>query len=317
MYQLDFIKLKLKKVENINMEFLAPHPTIRDRYRLDIPQNKFKGRSYFGENIDIYISKDSYYLSTSLPYLRFGHNFTEFTASDVEQTISDLSEMLKVDLFESKVLIREFAVLRKSKLPFRQLESVIAGVKGMTLRKKSPSFLLFGKTEIQCKIYEVKPNLLKKIHPSVRNEFGLDKLNEIVKTELRFLKTYSENVSEYLKVGMLKDIEFLEEFIKKNITICPFRLGGNSFADILLEALLNIGSTYCSVDVVYSQILKQIDLAELTSSQKSARRKTLFEKLNNVSSEHGILFSDFFEPMEDLNSLSGIFPKDNSLISKS
>ncbi len=317
MYQLDFIELQLENVDKINQQFLVNHPMIKKRYQLKIPLNDYKGRCYYGKYIDIYYDGKKLNIKCSLPYLRYGHNFTNFDQTDIEVTIQDLSEILKIDLFRAAIKKREYALLFKSKIPFKSLKRLIGGVQGMELLKKTPHLLMFGNSTIICKIYEVAPNLKAKISQIVDQDFNWSNAKDVVKIELKFKKLSSHSLEKYLKQGILNDRATLDHFIQNDISVYPVNSVGNSFSDLLFSALINIGLSHCSYEEVFTEIQRQINLSDLTPSQKSARRKTLKNKHNRVKSDDYNSLIDFLEPPEDTKVISMTFPKDNSLISKS
>lgn len=317
MYQLDFIELQLENVDKINQQFLVNHPMIKKRYQLNIPLNDYKGRSYYGKNIDIYYDGRKLNIKCSLPYLRYGHNFTNFDQTDIDITIQDLSEILKIDLFRAAIKKREYALLSKSKIPFKILKRLIGGVQGMELLKKTPHLLMFGNSTIICKIYEVAPNLKTKLSQNGSQNFNWSVAKDVVKIELKFKKLSSHSLEKYLKQGILNDRATLDHFIKNDISVYPVNSVGTSFSDLLFSALINIGSSHCSYEEVFTEIQRQINLSDLTPSQKSARRKALRKKSYGIESSNYRAIVDFLEPLEDTRVLSRTFPKDNNLISKS
>lgn len=299
MLQIDGFKLKVDDVAQINDKYLKTHPTIKNRYKLDVPEGEFQGRKYFGNNIDIYFNNGTLFLNGSLPYLRHGHNFIEFDPFAAEITFKDLSEMLEADLFKGKLMQREFAILQRSKIPFKYLKKLIGGVDGMELQKKTPHLLMFGKTNLQCKIYEVKPNLKKKIDPAARNTLRWTELDDIVKVELKFYKSSSLNLLDYLENGVHEDHRFLLDFMLNDVEVFPVDYEAKTFSDILFKTLLSISWNYCSYDLVHNQILEHIEAADLTPSQKFARRKMLKQKQLNIHSNENTVFSDLLEKPVD------------------
>ena len=315
MYPLDFIALQLENASSINHQFLVNHPMIKKRYQLDIPSNDYKGRCYYGKNIDIYHDGQKLNIKCSLPYLRHGHNFTSFDQRDIEVSVKDLSEILQVDLFRATVKNREYALLSRSKLPFKNLKRLIGGVQGMELLKKTPHLLMFGNSTTICKIYEIAPNLKSKIANDVDQNFDWSNAIDVVKIELKF-KNSIGNLNHYLAQEILSDRKELDSFVHNKISICPVGSSGESFSDILFSSLVNIGWSHCTYQEVYTEINRQIDLSGLTPSQKSARRKALKNKHSKVESNDYRSLMDFLEPSEDTKVISMTFPKDNSLISK-
>ena len=295
MLQNDGFKLKVENVVQISHKYLKAHPTIKNRYKLDVPEGENRDRKYFGDNIDIYYNNGTLFLNGSLPYLRHGHNFIEFDPVAAEITFKDLSEMLEVDLFKGRLMQREFAILQRSKIPFKYLRKLIGGVDGMELQKKTPHLLMFGKTNLQCKIYEVKPNLMKKVGPAVRNTLCWTELEDIVKVELKFYKSSSLNLLDYLEREVHEDHRLLVNFMDNDVELCPVDYEAKSFSDILFQTLLSISWNYCSYDLVHNQILEHIEMADLTPSQKYARRKMLKQKQLNIHSSENTVFSDLLE----------------------
>ena len=317
MIQSDYFQFELTEVEQLNTKYLKPHPTIKNRYKLSLPEGKFKGRAYYGDYIDIYHCNQRLNIKSSLPYLRYGHNLISFGRSEIKETLEDLSEILEKDLFKAKVKNHEYAILQKSKLPFKYLKRLIGGVQGMELLKKTPHLLMFGNSTLKCKIYSVAPNLRGKMNSSLAEKFPWGAAEDIVKVELHFNRSQSDCLLDYLTTEIDQDRAILSEFLQDKITVCPIGTNGNTFSDILFMALVNIGWNHCSYEVVFSEIQKQINLADLTSSQKSARRKSLENKVSEMKIlDHNSLM-DFLEPPEDINYISRTFPIDNCLISKS
>lgn len=317
MLQSDYFQIELADAKQVNKKYLKPHPTIKNRYKLSLPSGSFNGRHYYGDNIDIYHGNQKLNIKCSLPYFRYGHNFVPFEKVDVLNTFQDLSEILNVDLFKSKVKNHEYAILQKSKLPFKHLKRLIGGVQGMELLKKTPHLLMFGNSTLKCKIYAVAPNLRGKIDSSLAEKFTWDAAEDIVKVELHFNRSQSSCLLDYLTTEIDQERAILSEFLQDKITVCPIGTNGNTFSDILIMALVNIGWNHCSYEVVFSEIQKQINLADLSSSQKSARRKSLENKVSEMKLlDHNSLM-DFLDPPEDINHLSMTFPKNNCLISKS
>lgn len=316
MLQSDYFHVELSEVNQVNTSYLKPHPTIKNRYKLSLSKGSFNGRRYYGDNIDIYYGNDRLNIKSSLPYLRNGHNLVAFSTSDVQVTFQDLSEILEVDLFKAKIKNREYAILQKSKLRFKQLKRLIGGVEGMELLKKTPHLLMFGNSKLKCKIYEVAPNLKGKVDRSITGRFPWEAAKDIVKVELHFNRSQSDCLLDYLTTEIEHDREILLQYLQDKISICPIGTKGTTYPDILFMALINIGWNHCSYEVVFSEIQRQIDLADLTPSQKSARRKSLLKKASEMKSlDHNSLMN-FLEPQEDTKVISMTFPKDNSLISK-
>lgn len=317
MLQSDYFQIELTDVERINTKYLKPHPAIKNRFKLNLPAGRFNGKRYYGDNIDIYHGNRKLNIKSSLPYLRHGHNLVPFEEVDVLNIFENLSEILDVDLFKAKVKNHEYAILQKSKLPFKHLKRLIGGVQGMELLKKTPHLLMFGNSTLKCKIYAVAPNLRGKIDPSLVDKFPWEAAKDIVKVELHFNRSQSDCLLDYLTTEIDQDRTVLSEFLQEKITVCPTETNGGSFSDLLFSAMINIGWNHCNYQVVFSEIQRQIDLSDLSPSQKSARRKSLHQKVNAMKSLNHNSLIDFLEPPEDFDLISMTFPKDNCLISKS
>lgn len=298
MKQIDHVRIEVQDVKLISKEFLTPHPTIRNRFKLLLPEGKFNGRTYYGNNMDIYFNNDRLYLNCSLPYLRHGHNYEKFDPIDTETALKDLSEILMVDIFQGLVRQYEVALILHSKIPFKNLLRTIVNVDDMELQKKSPLCWIFGNKKEQFKIYHMKKNLKKKIEPSVRHKVDLEDLNDVAKMELKVFKCRIP-VMEFLENESHLAVKKLENYLVDKVNIAGEDYEGNRFDDILFRTLLNVSWNYCTYEVVHRMILDQIDAADLSPAQKSMRRKTLREKQLKINSSEAMDFFDLLEKPGD------------------
>ncbi|TXK78916.1 hypothetical protein [Mesonia sp. K4-1] len=294
--QLDFIKIRKHGVKAISDYCLVPHPRIKNRYKLDTNHTLLKQYGLFGEYIDIYLCNGVLTVSLSVPFFLNGHNFVETSKSDIEDAFNKLSEFLRVNLFDARVCDYEVAILHDSDFSVKELQSFIVGVDDMDLLKKDKRFIMYGNKKQQFKLYEVRHNLEKKMHPTVRKNFDFEDTFDCVKTEMKVSKPEKMNLEKFIKEEYEYSLHNLKIFIQYQIHVCFNTSKGEKFDDILFQTLLWAGKyTYKPVQEMALDI---IDRSSLSPVQKSRRRKALRKKFDAVRQSGKHCFSDF---LTDLN----------------
>ena len=87
-YHFDFIKLKLYNVDrrDLNWKKLVPHKNLKRHFTLNS-----EGR-FFDKNFDLFLDGgNNLTIRTSLPYLKYGHNYKAFDERQLSKLISSLS----------------------------------------------------------------------------------------------------------------------------------------------------------------------------------------------------------------------------------
>lgn len=274
MKQLDYIKIKVENIEKFNSQYLIDHPTIKNRFKLksiSLPN----GQKLHGDNIDVYYKNNNVFISTSIPYLLYGHNYTEVNINDVYILFKYLSEVLSIDIFNGKVIDFEVAILFNSSLEFKNLIKTISGVSGLELQKKTTSFIAYGKGNTQLKVYNIYRNLKSKVSKSVFDSINGLRTN-CLKIELKLIKDKRYTVEQLLEFGISENLEVLNDLIENKINYSECDYDGTKFDDILYRALLKTNKyTYKNADEI---VLDIIDTLPISYSQKTARRKSLREK---------------------------------------
>lgn len=273
MRQIDYLRIKLNEVEKINKKYLVEHRTIKNRYKLEVPDDD--QQIIFGNNIDIYYNNNTLYVNCSIPYLLHGHNFIEMTEQNVETAMGYLSNLLDVDLMEAQVTDFEVAFLRNCDMGFIDLIKSISGVSKLNMQKRTDSFVAYGKNNIQLKIYNVYKNLKRKVPSNLFKK--LDHLNRnTLKFELKISNHKQFTLKQFLQYGASKAFDQLQKIMEDDIHMVYGNSDDNKFDDILYKTLLNANKyTYKNIN---EMVLDVIDASDLNYSQKCRRKNSLKEK---------------------------------------
>lgn len=132
MKQLDYIKIKVQNVKKLNLEYLTDHPTIKNRYKMNFPQGGFNGTTLHGKNIDVYYNNDTLYVSTSIPYLIYGHNYVDLEPQQAWDVLVYVSDLLNVDLLSGIVVDFEVGFIYETKIDFKDICNTITGIENGT-----------------------------------------------------------------------------------------------------------------------------------------------------------------------------------------
>ncbi|WP_303316989.1 hypothetical protein Q4Q34_03205 [Flavivirga abyssicola] len=288
MKQLDYIKIKVSNVKTFNREHLVDHPTIKNRFKMKFPENDYFGKTLHGNNIDIYYKNDTLYIDTSLPYLELGHNYTSFSGEQANQVLLYLSELLDVDITEGEVMAFEFGHIYHPKLNFSVLKDWLLSNIDLDILKNEKNFISFKHEKSQIKFYRVLPNLKRKVDKSIFN--NLNPLGENpVKFEIKIAQKLGLKVSELTEYGMnIIGDAVINSLISDGIKANTYKYKGNKFDDILYMALLSSHSG--NTKLMNRTINRLIDGSDLSYSQKTARRKSLKQKLQQLEEIRTVSF---------------------------
>lgn len=314
MIQIDYEKWRLQVSNGLNLDFLTPHPTIKDRYKMDFPVGGFYGKTLFGNNIDLYLKNETLYLSCSLPYLVHGHNFTSFLPGEAEKVVNYISSLLSVDLMQATVVDYEVGQIFKLNSCFKSFQQQITGVDGMELQKKQSSCVIYGKGKRQFKLYDISKNLRRKIDDSVRKTFPWTEAGDCIKCEFKFIKDNQYTVKTFLNDGFYRAVQQLSNFIEDNIHFSQSNYSGDKFDDILFQTLIKLNE-YAPKDV-QEMVMDEINASSLSPAKKTMRRKAFLKKQSQATCGKQKKFADFLDKSVHPNIKLGTFPKDNCLISK-
>ncbi len=291
--QIDYIKIKVAGVDKILKDNLVSHSRFFDRYKLDSTKTNFNGKGLFGNYIDIYHHNETLYLSCSLPYLVYGHNFTDFSPTEAREILLYLSDLIGVDLFKGDVVAFEVGIISKCMTSFKGICNEISGVDGMELQKKDSRCLFYGKNNIQFKIYDLEKNIKRKVDKDIRNQLDWDVVENTIKTELKFNKDNRFTVDQFLDTGFEQSVKELKAILYGRIHIPDLNYTGDKFDDILFKTLLRV-NRYTPKGVT-EMILDEINGSDLTPAKKSMRRRSLEQKLNFLKTPSATGFADLLQ----------------------
>lgn len=276
MRQFDYLKLEQHGVYFLDKQHLIEHATIKKRFHINTPENTFDGKPLFGKNIDIYYNEEKSFLSIScsLPYLAYGHNYCDFYATKASEIVTVLSRILKVDLFKSTVKQYEFAIINNAENSTHNILKNILSIQGLNLVKKEKYISIYSNSNFDFKIYDVKHNLKKKLPKTIFDTL-IFRSDNIVKTEIKFLKPKNLTLSQLLRLDFKPEISIMEEILNKKIVYSSISntIIGEKFDDILYYSLQKIGLIW-DVDI-NDFILQTIDDMDISHSKKTARRNSL------------------------------------------
>lgn len=312
--QIDYTKLRLKFTGKLNSAFLIPHPTIKNRFKMNFPVGGFYGKTLFGNNIDLYLNNGTLYISCSLPYLVHGHNFTSFLPGEAEKVVNYISSLLSVDLMQATVVDYEVGKIFKLNSSLKTFQQLITGVDGMELQKKQSSCVIYGKGKRQFKLYDISKNLRRKMDDSVRKTFKWAEVEDCIKCEFKFIKDNQYTMEHFLNDGFYRAVQQLSDFIENNIHFSQSSYSGDKFDDILFQTLIKLNE-YAPKDV-QEMVMDEIDASSLSPAKKTMRRKAFLKKQSQVTCGKQKKFTDFLDKSVHPNIKLGTFPKDNCLISK-
>lgn len=312
--QIDYKKIRVTDVVEIKKEHIVPHPRFLDRYKLDSAKTNFNGKMLFGNNIDIYHCNETLYLSCSLPYLVYGHNFTDFPPTEAREILLYLSDLIGVNLLKGDVVAFEVGIISKCRTSFKGISNEISGVDGMELQKKDSRCLFYGKNNIQFKIYDLEKNIKSKVDKDIRNQLDWDVVENTVKTELKFNKDNRFTVEQFLDTGYEQSLKELKAILSGRIHIPDLHYDGDKFDDILFKTLLRV-NRYTPKGVT-EMILDEINGSDLTPAKKSMRRRSLEQKLNLLKTPSATGFNGFLQSVAEHRTNCGPSKKNNCLISK-
>jgi len=290
MRQLDFIKIKVENVNTINTRYLQEHPTVKNRYIMNFPQNGFNGSTLFGNNIEVYHHDSNLYIKCSLPYLKYGHNYCSLDTSEARNLLLYISHLLGADLLNGKVMEYEVGELFHPNNSYDFMQHTITGVGRMKLQKKDHSIVVFGSSNLQFKFYDVTKNLRRKLTKEQFNTIDFHSDN-VVKTELKFVRVKNCTVKQLLNSVLGESFMQLDDVIDHQIkTSGTINYSGEKFDDILYLAL-HRSNKFLADELV----MEIIDNMDLTHSQRTARRKSLVEKQKLIEQTSQVTFRNQLE----------------------
>jgi len=294
MKQIDYIKIKVENVNEIDSTFLVNHPTIKNRYNINFPENGFHDKTLYGDNIDVYHNNKILYLDFSVPYILYGHNYTSIGIDVVREVFKYLSELLCVNLFNGKVVVFEVGHIYDTQNSFKRVHSSIIGVKGMKLQKKDRDILIFGSKNTQFKLYNVQGNLKRKLGRDLFQSISFKKKTTI-KVELKFKRDNRYTLEELLSYGVRDAYLQLGSLMKNDINLVNsfYDYSGGKFDDVLYYTLHKIG-ILSKIDID-QMILDTISEMGMPHPKKTARRKSLYKKQLLKKQPNNITLLDFLE----------------------
>lgn len=277
-FHYDFIKFKLYNVNRraMNWDRLVPHKNLNNHYSLN------SNGQFFDKNFDLFIDKgNNVTIRSSLPYLKYGHNYRTFDEKDLSHIIESLSFLLGVDLIQGRVLEIEFGAYQKIEISPKNLIDMLIGLKDYDLEKATQSLKMFGDNQgLHFKIYDPIKNAKSK------KTFSISKYPEddLIKYELKFLRFKGKALNSLCNNETFLEFEAnLKRHIRGLIVQKEFRYLPieSSVNHILYSVLKNLEQQ--SGISVYSQVSKVLDKMQLSASQKSKRKKSLMslEKIYN------------------------------------
>lgn len=301
MKQIDYIKIKVENVTEIDSTFLVNHPTIKNRYNIDFPKNSFHNKTLHGNNIDVYHNNNILYIDFSVPYVLYGHNYKSICINEVREIFIHLSELLCVNLFNGKIVIFEIGHIYDIQTSFKKVYNSLIGVRNMKLQKRDSNILIFGSKNIQFKLYNVQGNLKKKLGHDLFQSISF-KTNTTVKVELKFKRDNRYTLEQLLSYGVRDAYLQLDSLMKDDINLVNsfYNYSGGKFDDVLYYTLHKIG-ILSKIDID-QMILDTINEMEIPHPKKTARRKSLHkkrllkEKPNNITLLDLLEESGFKEP---------------------
>lgn len=279
-YQYDFIKLKIYSVnkDRINWTVLSPHKNLKRHFTLN------SGGCFCDNNFDLFMDKgNNITIRTSVPYLVHGHNYMSFGVDDLSKAINGLSNLLRIDLLQSKIMELEFGAYDKIGMPSATLIKNIVAIQDYQLERVFPTMKMFGDTKgHHFKIYDpVVNSKLKKTYaisqypdtPLIKYEIKQSKVNGLTLRDLITTDTF-----EVYKKALNQDIGNL--IIKNEEYHTPIE---NSLNHILYSTLKTIEQQFgvCA----FKQTEEVIDTMELSHSQRSKRRKALLQLENAYNNQ--------------------------------
>ncbi len=273
MKQIDYIKIKVENTETINTQFLVPHPTVKNRYHINFPENGFNGLTLFGTNIEVYHHNTNLYVKCSLPYLKHGHNYCYLDIRQAQDLFIYLSDLLNVDLFKGIVIDYEIGYIFHPEVDFSYIQQHINGVRGMRLLKKDQWISVYGRKNTQLKIYHIGKNFGRKVPKSIVDTIDFQQ-GTPVKVELKIAKDKTYTLDDFLLYGYTAKEAKLDRLIDEKVDVSGvLNYKGKKFDDVLYLTLHRIASH--GIDDL---ILEVIDSMDLTHPQKTARRNALKAK---------------------------------------
>jgi len=276
-YQIDFIKLKSLKVntEAINWDVLNAHPTINNAYVLDARVE------LYAKNFKLYLNKENCaVIETSIPYLLHGHNYVELSADDLKNAIESLQNLINIDLMNAEVVQFEYGCYAAVTGSTKSYIKRIKDYPGYDLKYSSPFMKMFGFGQLNFKIYDAVANAKHKKTFTIGNypkdglvkyELKITNVTKHLKTKMYLKQLCDSQSTEELNITLHNHIDtIIDNSIVLNLNQDSF-----SLSDLMFICLKTLEDKFEYSG--YNHMMEIIDLASLTPSQKSKRRKSFYQ----------------------------------------
>ena len=276
-YQIDFVKVKLYNVDigTINWGAFIGHPNLKNHYSLvpNLPNMHSK-------NFDMYMDKgNNITIRMSIPYLLENHNYQNVEDIGTYFILQELQSLTNLDIPQAKVMEFEFGAFNTIKNDASQYIKNIEGLLNFDLLKATPYMKMFGYNNIHYKIYDAVANAKRK-KTFTRGNYPKPSL---IKHELKFKnprKTFGKQVTasclcngNFLKQPRTLLKGYMSQLIFKHEL--SFNALDTSMIHLLFASLKNAESLLETT--TFNLVKEVIDNSDLTSSQKSKRKKSLLE----------------------------------------
>jgi len=239
----------------------------------------------------------------SLPYYWQKHNFT-FDRDSLQDSIQDISERLKLNLWESELSKFEFGSIIEVGAKPDELIRHHVKIKGMQTRSINPDVKVFDGVIQSLKLYDAGRNMKNKLDKAIRIHLskvcGYDQGKQYLKIENHYKKPYKAlNSGIRILVNDLLIPEFLQKckadllsqyrnIMKTENLLIPKDKKALSAGNIILLAFKEAEGLFnLNAEEMINSLLKAIPEEILNRNDKKARKRQIREMLKKISDSDG------------------------------
>ena len=290
--QIDYISLKIDSIytQQINWNYLMPHPTLRKQYVLvpNIIKDAKNFKLYLKNNGDVVIS-------LSIPYFLFGYNYRSIGQEELTDFCSKIKSILGIDIKNAEILEFEYGGFEDAEEnPQLQINKIL-GIRNFDLIYSKPQIKIYAEQNngVFFKIYDAVYNAKQKRTYSperfpknnvIKYEIKISNPKQVFKIKLVFEDLLAEPARDSILFSCKQLFSKTKDslVLQDDTTVLPKKY---DIINILYAGLKNMEKIKGNSSVIHQELIKIINSSPLSSSQKSKRRKVI----NDLDSE----YSDF------------------------
>lgn len=280
--QIDYISLKVDSVnaQQINWNYLMPHPALRKQYILvpNIIKEAKNFRLYIKSNGDVVIS-------LSIPYFLFGYNYRSVGQEELIDFYDKIKSIVGIDIKNAEILAFEYGGFEDAnENPEEQIQKIL-GMRDSDLVYSKPKIKIYAQQSsgVYFKIYDAVYNAkLKKTYSPerfpksnvIKYEIKITNPKQVFKRVVVFDDLIVEPTRESI---LFLCMQFLSKtknslILQDDTKVLPQKY---DLINILYAELKNLEKAKGNSNVIHQELMEIINSSPLSSSQKSKRRKAI------------------------------------------